>query len=437
MSRRNDTKPVVKQQVVRSVVGVEDMVLLPDIKDSGIVANLKLRLQSELIYTSIGHVLVACNPYKWLPIYSEDVMKRYTLQQRVDVPPHIFATAEAAYRNMIQEEDNQCVIISGESGAGKTEASKQIQAYIAKVSGGGPQVEQTKKVFLESNPVLEAFGNAKTLRNNNSSRFGKYFELKFDRFGAPIGGLVTNYLLEKSRIVNPGRGERNFHIFYQLLSSQLADSLGVKEPAASFAYLSAGGGKAVKVEGVDDSAEMEVTLNAMKSVGMKNGQIKSILSLVGAILHLGNIEFESIQMEGVEGCRVITKASTPSGIALRKACELLGVDAKAFVRCLTVRELTTMAPGGRTEEYQIPQHSAQAAARRDAIAKAIYEHLFDLIVERINVALDPSRADETVTNNVDLEVDVLSIGVLDIYGFEVFEHNSFEQLCINYVNEKL
>ena len=291
MSRRNDTKPVVKQQVVRTVVGVEDMVLLPDIKDSGIVANLKLRLQSELIYTSIGHVLVACNPYKWLPIYSEDVMKRYTLQQRVDVPPHIFATAEAAYRNMIQEEDNQCVIISGESGAGKTEASKQIQAYIAKVSGGGPQVEQTKKVFLESNPVLEAFGNAKTLRNNNSSRFGKYFELKFDRFGAPIGGLVTNYLLEKSRIVNPGRGERNFHIFYQLLSSQLADSLGVKEPAASFAYLSAGGGKAVKVEGVDDSAEMEVTLNAMKSVGMKNGQIKSILSLVGAILHLGEYHF--------------------------------------------------------------------------------------------------------------------------------------------------
>lgn len=303
MSRRKDAKPIVKQQVVRSVVGVEDMVLLPDIKDSGIVANLKLRLQHELIYTSIGHVLVACNPYKWLPIYDDAHMKRYTLQQRVDVPPHVFATAEAAYRNMIQEEDNQCVIISGESGAGKTEASKQIQAYIAKVSGGGPQVEQTKKVFLESNPVLEAFGNAKTLRNNNSSRFGKYFELKFDRYGAPIGGLITNYLLEKSRIVRPGRGERNFHIFYQLLSSQLADTLGVKAPAASFAYLNggvkdksggAGGSCADKVEGVDDAHEMEVTLNAMKSVGMKNGQIKSVLSLVAAILHLGKNRFVCI-----------------------------------------------------------------------------------------------------------------------------------------------
>ena len=149
--------------------------------------------------------MVACNPYKWLKIYGEESIKKYVHQQRVDVVPHIFATAEAAYRAMITEEENQCVIISGESGAGKTEASKQIQTYIAGVCGGGEGVEKIKKAFLESNPVLEAFGNAKTLRNNNSSRFGKYFELIFNRFGSPKGGVVTNYLLEKSRITKPGK----------------------------------------------------------------------------------------------------------------------------------------------------------------------------------------------------------------------------------------
>eukprot|EP01034_Spumella_vulgaris_P042157 gene42157-52269_t len=217
--------------------------------------------------------------------------------------PHIFATAEAAYRAMITEEDNQCVIISGESGAGKTEASKQIQAYIAKVSGGGADVDKIKSVFLESNPVLEAFGNAKTLRNNNSSRFGKYFELKFDHFGCPT------------------------------------------------------------VEGLNDREEFDVTLNAMRSVGMKNGQIKSVMGLVAAVLHLGNIKFTPCQVDDAEGCKISKSAS------LTKACELCGVDAKALEAVLTFRELQTMAPGGKIDTYQIPQHVGQATGRRDAIAK--------------------------------------------------------------------
>lgn len=223
----------------RVVVGSEDMVLLADVRDTGIVENLKIRLQASNIYTYIGHVLVVCNPYTWLPIYEDSILKQYVHQSRVDVPPHIFATAEAAYRSMVVEEENQCVIISGESGAGKTEASKQIQTYIAAVSGGGEGVDKIKKIFLESNPVLEAFGNAKTLRNNNSSRFGKYFTLKFNRFGSPMGGVVTNYLLEKSRICRPGEGERNFHIFYQLVASRHRAEFKLSDPE-SFSYLSSG-----------------------------------------------------------------------------------------------------------------------------------------------------------------------------------------------------
>ena len=189
------------------------------------------------------------------------------MQQRVDVAPHIFATAEAAYRSMIQEEENQCVIISGESGAGKTEASKQIQSFIATVSGGGAGVDNIKKVFMESNPVLEAFGNAKTLRNNNSSRFGKYFELKFDRFGVPCGGVITNYLLEKSRIVRPGDGERNFHVFYQILSSPFAATFELDDIASVTSYLACSSCRTV--DGVDDRAEFDVTIAAMRAVGMK------------------------------------------------------------------------------------------------------------------------------------------------------------------------
>ena len=216
MTSRRRKQVVREAPKLRLQIGTEDMVLLRDVTDKGITDNLKTRLEASNIYTYIGHVLVACNPYKWLQIYDEAVMKTYAHQSRVDIPPHVFATAEAAYRSMITEEDNQCIIISGESGAGKTEASKQIQEYIAKVSSGAEGVDRIKKVFLQSNPVLEAFGNAKTLRNNNSSRFGKYFCLKFNRYGAPMGGVITNYLLEKSRICRPGQGERNFHIFYQV-----------------------------------------------------------------------------------------------------------------------------------------------------------------------------------------------------------------------------
>ncbi len=424
MSRRK-VSAVKKHVETRIQVGCEDMVLLTNCTENGIVENLTTRLSASELYTNIGHVLVACNPYKWLDIYNEEWVGKYVHQQRVDVAPHVFATAEAAYRTLVTEEDSQCIIISGESGAGKTEASKQIQTYIAAVCGGGGGVEKLKRVFLESNPVLEAFGNAKTLRNNNSSRFGKYFELKFNRFGVPQGGRVTNYLLEKSRIVRPGKGERNFHIFYQLLNSDFCGKLKISTHAESHPYLACSG--CSTVDGMNDSSEFKVTVEAMRNVGISNKQIQSILSLVAAVLHLGNVEFQSKEIGDTEGSKIVNKDS------LRSFCELCQVDEATIAHVLIFREMQTAGAQGKTEVYQVPQNPVQAASRRDAIAKALYEKLFDLIVERINVALAVT-ANETSDISDD---EMVSIGVLDIYGFEIFESNGFEQLCINYVNEKL
>mmetsp|Transcript_10766 Transcript_10766/g.16368 ORF Transcript_10766/g.16368 Transcript_10766/m.16368 type:complete len:1196 (-) Transcript_10766:132-3719(-) len=417
--RRTEKKKRVVEK--RVIVGVEDMVLLRDTRDVGIVENLRDRLTAGCIYTYIGHVLVVCNPYKWLPIYEKEVMKQYVHQARVDVSPHIFAVAEAAYRNMVTEEESQCVIISGESGAGKTEASKQIQAYIAEVSGGGESVDHIKRVFLESNPVLEAFGNAKTLRNNNSSRFGKYFELKFNYYGCPQGGVVTNYLLEKSRICNPGEGERNFHIFYQILASSFCANLHLTSPD-NYRILSCS--NCYCVDGLNDSEEFNVTINAMRSVGMGKNQIQAILSLVAAIMHLGNVVFTPRQVSGADGSAIQNKDE------LRHFCDLTKLDLTAVEHSLTFRQLQTMAAGGRVESYEVPQNTSQASARRDALCKSLYERMFNLIVSRINVALDPSKAEVSPRG-------LLSVGVLDIYGFEIFQNNGFEQLCINYVNEKL
>jgi myosin-1 len=414
-------------------VGVEDMILLQDSKDSGIVENLKSRLIASYIYTYIGPVLIACNPYKWLNIYDDSYIKRYKFQNRNDAHPHVFMTAEAAYRGMITEEESQCIIISGESGAGKTEASKQIQNYIAAVSGGGSGVETLKQTFLRSNPVLEAFGNAKTLRNNNSSRFGKYFELKFDSFGSPRGGVITNYLLEKSRIVSSGEGERSFHIFYQLLTSKYIKNFGLSNNPNDYYYLSCS--SCSTVEGMNDCEELQETLQAMASVGMNNESIEQILSLVAIVLHLGNIRFISKQVEDLEG----SEAHKSSVNSIQSLAKLLQIDMDSFIYCLTYREMQTMAAGGKTETYQVPQNPVQASARRDAVAKAIYERMFDFIVAQINQSLDPSsnEPDAATTATDAAATDLLSISVLDIYGFEIFDKNGFEQLCINYVNERL
>ena len=304
----------------------------------------------QQIYTYIGPVLVACNPFKWIRIYDAEHIKMHENANKADLAPHIFAVAEAAFRSMVLEEDKQCVIISGESGAGKTEAAKQIMSYIAAVSGSGGNdraVNHLKEVILESNPVLEAFGNAMTLRNNNSSRFGKYFQLKFDlaNGGTPRGGVIKNYLLEKSRVVMPGKGERSYHIFYQLLLG--ADGGMRKEFALGspeqFGSLKASGVFEINNEGgrTDDVKEFQETLASMTTVGITAPQQKQFFQIVACILHLSNLDFAPANVNDAEGSKVKDARS------LQTVATLLQVDPKALDYALTYRTLTTMAPGVR------------------------------------------------------------------------------------------
>lgn len=434
MGRRNPTtgaKPALFTDE-RVVVGVDDLVLLASVSETSILENLKMRHAADVIYSYIGHVLVVVNPYKWMDIYGEDSMLAYKHKSRIDVAPHVFATAEETYRTMLSEEDNQCVIISGESGAGKTEASKQIQNYIAGVSGSGAGVDKVKRTFLESNPLLEAFGNAKTLRNNNSSRFGKYFELLFDSAGRPQGGKVTNYLLEKSRVVKPGKGERNFHIFYQLLAGLPAaakQKLGLDQGGPdSYQYLKASG--CYDVDDVNDVQEFEETMVAMQHVGIKRKQVELVIQTLAAVLHIGNVQFKPETVGDAEGSSVADRQS------LQIACELLGLDAARVEHALCYKLLQTMAPGGKVESYEVPQNTSQAMAQRDSIAKTVYDRLFDFLVERINHALDIEKKAEKHGEVMEI-TEMTTIGILDIYGFEIFDKNGFEQFCINYVNEKL
>jgi myosin-1 len=394
-------------------IGVSDLTLLSKVSNEAINDNLKKRFEGAEIYTYIGHVLVSVNPFRDLGIYTDKVLDSYRGKNRLEMPPHVFAIAESAYYNMKAYKDNQCVIISGESGAGKTEAAKRIMQYIANVSGGGSgDIQQIKDMVLATNPLLESFGNAKTLRNNNSSRFGKYLQIHFNAQGEPVGADITNYLLEKSRVVGQITNERNFHIFYQFTkgaSQQYRESFGVQKPET---YLYTSRSKCLDVDGIDDLAEYADTLNAMKIIGLSQAEQDSIFRMLAAILWTGNLVFR----EGDDGYAAVSDQSVVDFLAY-----LLEVDPNALVNAITIRILTPR----NGEVIESPANVAQATATRDALAKAIYNNLFDWIVERINQSLKARQA----TAN--------SIGILDIYGFEIFEKNSFEQLCINYVNEKL
>eukprot|EP01130_Rhizamoeba_saxonica_P002404 TRINITY_DN12207_c0_g1_i1.p1 TRINITY_DN12207_c0_g1~~TRINITY_DN12207_c0_g1_i1.p1 ORF type:complete len:1112 (-),score=281.88 TRINITY_DN12207_c0_g1_i1:48-3341(-) len=414
MAWGNDNKPAWKDVIQQE--GVDDMCLLSKVTNEQIATNLKQRYEKDIIYTYIGNVLISVNPFKMLPIYEDPILFSYINKPRIELPPHVYATAEESYRALVNEKENQCVIISGESGAGKTEAAKKVMHYIASVSGSGSgQIEHVKNVILGSNPLLEAFGNAKTLRNNNSSRFGKYFEITFNENGDPDGGVITNYLLEKSRVVYQIRGERNFHIFYQLTkaaSNEQKTRYQILDPG-SYNYLNMG--KTLNVDTIDDFAEWNDTLESMNIVGISEAEKDNILSLLSGILWLGNIDFNE------SGDKVSIKDMKP----LDTAAALLQVPSSFLKNALEERTMETKKGRRRGTTYKVPLNYVQAIAGRDAISKIIYDRIFDFLVMKVNAALAQGSNSKSC------------IGVLDIYGFEVFDVNSFEQLCINYVNEKL
>ncbi|CAK9808983.1 Unconventional myosin ID [Anthophora plagiata] len=398
-------------------IGIGDLVLLDEITLEKVVDNLRVRFNGGKIYTYIGEVCVSINPYRNINIYDNAYINKYKDRELFENPPHIFAIADAVHREMKQQGRDTCIVISGESGSGKTEASKIIMKYIAAVTNlsGQQEIERVKNILIQSNSILEAFGNAKTNRNDNSSRFGKYMDIDFNFKGDPIGGHVTNYLLEKSRVVYQQNGERNFHSFYQLLNGCSEGELNkmrlVRDPAAYF-YVS--GGNCNKASPTDKS-DYKTIISAMSILGFTQNEVQTIWNMIAGILHLGNITFKVNE----------DKLLIQNKAALNDAANLFSIIPQELSTALTQR---VIAAGG--EVMQKTHTSTEAEYGRDALAKAIYERLFTEIVSRVNAAINVND-EETYKRYRTV------IGVLDIYGFEIFDVNSFEQFCINYCNEKL
>uniref|UniRef100_A0A803TBL6 Myosin VIIB n=1 Tax=Anolis carolinensis TaxID=28377 RepID=A0A803TBL6_ANOCA len=399
-----------------SVHGVEDMICLGDLNEAGMVRNLLIRYKEHKIYTYTGSILVAMNPYQVLPLYTTEQIRLYCNKRIGELPPHVFAIADNCYFNMKRNKRDQCCVISGESGAGKTESTKLILQFLAAISGQHSWIEQQ---ILEANPILEAFGNAKTIRNDNSSRFGKYIDIHFNQNGVIEGARIEQFLLEKSRVCRQAPEERNYHIFYCMLMGMNLEqkkmlNLGT---ASEYTYLTMG--ECTSCEGRNDAKEYAHIRSAMKILMFADSEHWDISKLLAAILHLGNVEFEAVVYDNLDCSAVLDSAH------FSIATKLLEVDAGELHNSLTNHSIII-----RGESVSMPLSVAQAAGVRDAFVKGIYGLLFLWIVNKINAAIyNPPSPDHKNTHR--------SIGLLDIFGFENFNTNSFEQLCINFANEHL
>ncbi len=391
--------------------GVIDCSDLSHLNNATVLHNLRVRYAEDLIHTYSGLFLVVVNPYKWIPIYTDEIIQIYQGKRRNEVLPHVFAVADEAYRAMVNGKHNQSILITGESGAGKTENTKKVIQYLATIAGKATSGGKLEEQILQANPMLEAFGNAKTNKNDNSSRFGKFIRIQFNAGGIICGTTIQVYLLEKSRVVFQGKGERTFHIFYQLLAG--ADSTQRKtyclQRPTEYGFFS--DMNSIVLKSMDDSVEWGHTLKAMDVIGLSQDEQDSIFRVIAGIMLCGNIKYASSY--GGEGAKI----TNPE--VIDQICTLWAIDKETFDKAL----IRPRVQAGR-EIVEKHLNVAEASYSREAMCKSLYERNFLWLVKKLNrVLASPTEAN--------------FIGVLDIAGFEIFENNSFEQLCINYTNEKL
>lgn len=428
IDKNSETLPPLRNPPI--LESTEDLTSLSYLNEPAVLHAIKMRYGQLNIYTYSGIVLIATNPFQRVDnLYTQDIIQAYSGKRRGELEPHLFAIAEDAYRCMLRDNKNQTIVVSGESGAGKTVSAKYIMRYFATVedpdhprkvsvksssSASHDALSETEEQILATNPIMEAFGNAKTTRNDNSSRFGKYLEILFDKQINIIGATIRTYLLERSRLVFQPPTERNYHIFYQLCkgaSDEDRERLGLLPPT-EFDYLNQGGDP--DIQNVDDAAEFQATCNALSTIGVSSDIQSKLFTVLASLLHIGNIKITATRSDA------ILASDEPS---LVKVCELLGLDAATFAKWLVKKQITT-----RSEKIVSNLNQKQAIVVRDSVAKYMYSLLFDWLVQLINQGLCATDIKEKVNS---------FIGVLDIYGFEHFKVNSFEQFCINYANEKL